>query len=159
MILFFELIIFWLFISANFHLFILVLGFFGIIGSYLICAKFFQKINEINGISHNLDSKISPFKALKFGFFSLIDIFSSSFFLIKKSLKKEDPIDLIYEINLDFLKNDCEVNLLTHYITSTPGSITIQQIDERKFLVHTLYEENLDDLKEISNSKIIKFIN
>jgi multisubunit Na+/H+ antiporter MnhE subunit len=155
----FEIFLFWIFISGNFHIFIFSLGIFGIALVFFISKKIFNKMNVSSGFQSDLTFKTNPIKALKFLFLTFIEIFQSSVFLIKASLEKEKILDEIHEFDFNFANsneiNEIDFTAFSHAITSTPGSITIKQIEKGKILIHFLYKKNLDDFQKLDKKNFV----
>lgn len=150
----FEIFLFWIFISGNFQIFIFCLGVCGIFFVCFVVKKIFNRMNVISGIHADLTFKISFFKELKFLFSTMIEIFKSSALLMKKFACQEKIFNEIVEFDFEIGNRQiCEMNFMSfaHQITSTPGSITLSQINSGKIFVHFLYKDSFDDFAQNLN--------
>jgi len=155
-----QIVLFWIFLSGNIDFYLVCCGIFSIFSTYIICKILFAESHDSGFLFFN---KFKLHKSLFFLILAFIDISKSSIFLLKKiifgKINKYDLYDNFMKLNVSQIKSNEEKTILAHYITSTPGSMTVYSNDN-EFTIHLLYEENQKDLEKLSkNFKILKTLN
>jgi multisubunit Na+/H+ antiporter MnhE subunit len=157
----FLLTIFWISSSATFNSFLIICGLISLIATFLI-YRFMIKITK-----EQLDSNFNFFdrlpkspKMIIFIFDILVEICKSSISLMKNIIFGKEICCNFIEIDLCNVKKDSLLVLfIAHSLTTSPGSIAVFEDEKKKLIVHCLYKDAEDYIREMNNYEdFIKFM-
>ncbi len=145
---FIFLLILWIVFNGKFTLEILFVGIFIAAIIYLFCVKY---------LSYSIKNEIDMIKKLplyiKFALLLLREIFVANINTIKFIMSKKKISPLLYHFKVD-LDTDMMRVLLSHSITLTPGTITVE-LKENNYVVHCL---DKSFAQGIESSKIVELL-
>lgn len=146
-ILFFILLFVWVLLNNTFQLDVLIPG---VLIALLISFLPFNQLNLFNEIK--LNPKAIAYSFAFLGIF-LLELVKSNFDVILRVLKPSLPINPGFVEVKTSLKSKFARMILSNAITLTPGTLTVDIIDESLF-IHWIDVE--DDEIEIASNKIVK---
>lgn len=87
---------------------------------------------------------------ISFAIFYLLDVIRSNFFIVWDVLTVDDKSNpSIIAIGLPEEMTDNQVLLVSNLMTMTPGTLTLELTEDRKFLlVHVLYTNDVEETRQ-----------
>lgn len=141
----------WLVFNGKFTLEIFLIGLVVCAGIYLFCVKFldYSPKKEIKVI------RKTPL-ILKYAWVLLREIFIANFVVLKLLLSGKEIKPVLYTFRTNFKSNGSRV-ALSHSITLTPGTITVELVDDI-YIVHCLDESLSEGMESSDFIKLLKLI-
>lgn len=141
---------FWLLLSGYYTTWILSLG----VISIALVLWFIHRMNFTDNMPIRI--RLTP-KLISYLVWLFVQVVKANLELGRRVLKPNMPIEPLWERLPINLNNDMERTLYANSVTLTPDTLTVR-MDEDSFLVHALWKESVEGLKEGETERRIKEI-